>query len=86
MTQRSDIREIRDNRYSGGIVEDVNSAIQMIFDAFENTPLHGEAVRLAKKKAAASLSGEQRDKALVAIEKLGHLMDREHWAKKDRRS
>jgi hypothetical protein len=35
-----------------GIHDDIDSAIKMIFDAFENTPLHEEEIRLAMEKAA----------------------------------
>jgi hypothetical protein len=34
-----------------GVHDDVDSAIKMIFNAFGNTPLHEEAVRLAMEKA-----------------------------------
>jgi hypothetical protein len=68
------------------ITGEVDSAIDLIFDAFENTPLHNEAVTMAKEKAAASYIGEQRDRALVIIEQLGHLMDRQHWENKNRQS
>lgn len=82
MIQKFEKYATRENeRHSFRFADDVNSAIKMIFDAFENTPLHDEAVRLAKEKATESLIGEQRNRALAMIEQLGSLMDREHWQK-----
>ncbi|MFI4941590.1 MAG: hypothetical protein ACHP7O_14775, partial [Burkholderiales bacterium] len=84
MTPLSDKCATRQNEhYTLRITGDVDSAIDLIFDAFENTPLHHEAVKMAKEKAAASYIGEQRERALSIIEQLGHLMDRQHWEKKN---
>jgi len=63
-----------------GVVDDVDLAIQMIFDAFEDTPLYDEAILHAKEHAAQSCSGEQKDRTLEIIDQLGRVMDREYWS------
>lgn len=63
-----------------GMMDGVDSAIQMIFDAFENTSLHDQAVLHAKERAAQSYSGAQKERALEIIEQLGRMMDRDYWS------
>ncbi|CAN5121034.1 hypothetical protein BH11PSE11_BH11PSE11_24000 [soil metagenome] len=86
MKSFSDLHLPNDQRYSGlGSAEEIESAIELIFEAFEVTPLHEDAVMRAKKRAAQKFSGEQRDRAVVIIDQLGRMMDLRYWESKGRR-
>ncbi|MFI4941506.1 MAG: hypothetical protein ACHP7O_14345 [Burkholderiales bacterium] len=66
-----------------GSAEEIDSAIHLIFDAFENTCLHQEAVRQAKEKAAQVYSDAERERALQVIDQLGRMMDLQYWEKRE---
>jgi hypothetical protein len=70
--------------FSLGSPEDVRSAIDLIFEAFENACDFEEAVLLAKKNASKLYDGKEKDRTLVLIEQLGFMMDHQYWKKKKR--
>lgn len=87
MSPSSDNSATNEKKYlTLGSAEEIDSAIHLIFDAFENTCLHEEAVRQAKERAAKVYSGEKKDRTLVVIDQLGHMMDLQYWTKKERRT
>jgi len=81
MMAHSTIRNVDDSAgNSFAFMEEVDSAIQYIFDAFETTSSHDEAVRYAKEKAAQSVGGEQKERTVQVIGQLGRMMDRDYWS------
>jgi hypothetical protein len=74
----------RQKYFALGSPEEVRSAIDLIFEAFENTCHSEEAVLLAKQSASKLYDGKKRDRTLVMIEQLGFMMDLQYWEKKTR--